>query len=548
MYNVIPKLNNLAEKIIICAVLILLSALVFGSFINISCGIEDLNMMFVFSNDEPENIKMLLKNLYANDINPRGFFTYGYLYQTTAYFILKLYSFFGYSIDKISFIAHTLRAISLFSFIGLLLLFERSLKMLDIDLVIRLIFTLFLASIPSLSFWSQMVHPDLLQTFLIFLSFYILLSEITFARIILSAIIAGLAFGTKYGGAFLLIFIFSAYFLNKTNQMTFNNYKKQFFIVFSGGICIFFFFVISWIISNPYVISNFDDYLTECAKLHAFIVRGYGYAEPTNPFLWFALINHQVSLGGSIILVVGMLLLVFSLAKNFIAEKQTAFCKRIRYFLSDKNRIIVLSVIIYSVIILLYLMLEMNARRPRYLFSLLPFLVMLSSYGISITVNKYGSAIRILSLILLVIPVVLLSIGTIEKNSAASRRYEHPRIKAGIWVKNHYPPSTRVMADTYSYLPQGYFKERYFLCGVNQERIKAFKPDLLIINKISSGRWSWKKPGTKFSDRNFVLGYSDNAKRIFDFHQQLFSKDSKWKIVYEKGDTVILEKKVGKHD
>jgi len=548
MHYIIPKLNNLLEKAIACAVLIPLSVLVFVSFINISYGIEDLNIMFVFSNDEPENIRMLLKNLYANDINPRGFFSYGYLYQTIGYFILKIYLFSGYNIDKISFIAYTLRAISLFSFIGLLLLFERSLKRLNVDLTIRLIFTLFLASIPSLSYWSQRVHPDLLQIFLIFLSFYVLLSKITFTRIILSALIAGLAFGTKYQGAFLLIFIFSVYFLKKANQLTLNNYKKQLSIMFAVGSCIVFFFVLSWLISNPYVIPNFSDFLSKFTQMRAGLARGYGGAVPTNPFLWFPLLNNQVSPGGSAILVIGMLLLLFNLVRTFIDKTRSMFYERLRYLLSDKNRIIVLSIIIYSVIVLLYLMLGVNFRRARHLFALIPFLIMLSSYGISISLKKCHDTIRLLVSILLVIPVILLSTATISKSSEASRRYEHPYVEAGIWVKSNYPPSTRVMADTYSYLPQGYFKERYFLCGVNQEGIEAFNPDLLIINKMSSGRWSWKKEGTKFSDRNLVLGNYDNAKSFFDFHQQLFSEDSEWKIVYEKDDTVILEKELDKYD
>ncbi len=77
---------------------------------------------------------------------------------------------------------------------------------------------------------------------------------------------------------------------------------------------------------------------------------------------------------------------------------------------------------------------------------------------------------------------------------------------------------------------------------VEPEALEYAQPKLIIINKTLSGRWSWKKTGTKFADLNFEYGpYEGKREAIQAFHTKLFAEESPYAIVYEDTEIVILE-------
>ncbi len=79
--------------------------------------------------------------------------------------------------------------------------------------------------------------------------------------------------------------------------------------------------------------------------------------------------------------------------------------------------------------------------------------------------------------------------------------------------------------------------------GVDTDAVIATQPEIILINKTMSGRWSWKKPGTRFADLQFVMSNDLNhggPHRIYDLHVRLFAPESPYRIVYEDTDIVAL--------
>ncbi len=60
---------------------------------------------------------------------------------------------------------------------------------------------------------------------------------------------------------------------------------------------------------------------------------------------------------------------------------------------------------------------------------------------------------------------------------------------------------------------------------------------------VRSDRWSWRRDGTRFEERDFVVSDLDLSVEMNAFHMELFAPSSPWKVVYESDDIVILERR-----
>ena len=108
-----PKINW--QWILKMGIYFLLFFLLIGNLLTLSYGSEDLRMIHVFSIDEANGVRGVLTNLKYDDLNPRGFYNYGYFYQTTGFHIVKTLKYFGFSVDAML-VALVMRLISLISY------------------------------------------------------------------------------------------------------------------------------------------------------------------------------------------------------------------------------------------------------------------------------------------------------------------------------------------------------------------------------------------------------------------------------------------------
>lgn len=512
----------------------LIMLLILAALANIQYGIDSIDMMRVFSADEPRIVEQVSQSLKKNSLDPEGIYNYGYFYQTVCYYTLRVFESLGFASNKIRFIASMLRFISLITYCLLLLTVYKLFLFLNHDRSLGIYAVTFLASIPSLFYWSQMVHPDLLQAFLITLAALIVFSQHSFSRAVYSSIVLGIAFGTKYSSIFFLPFVIlpsSLLFFKDKIEKNLKIAKKDYLVVFGAILAIILSFSLAWLITNPYIISNTSEFIKDFQFEKNHVARGHGFAESTNSLLWFSILFSDFKIFGTFIVGAGVVLLVFFLGK---IKKKTR-----NSWTNHSNRTL-LTILIYIIFSLIYLMISVNMRQPRFLFHILPFITILGFSGIA-KVKKYiPQKLHLLIHIAIIGFLIPFSLNTIRSTSSSSKKYQHPFIKATEWIENNYSTDVRILADYYSYRSPR-FTNYLSIWGVTEQMIKKYKPVLIIINENLSGRWTWKKQGTDFRDLQFIKGKDDGAQTFHEFHLKLFSKSSSFKVVYENTTIVILE-------
>ncbi len=520
-------------KILKIAVYILLFSLIFGNLVSISYGVESLNLIRIFSDDETLAVHNVLANVKYNDLNPRGIYQYGYLYHTIGFFIIKALKYFDFKVDAML-VALVLRLISLISYAltGLLIykIFTFSFKGAK---TFGLILTLLFLSIPRFSYWSRLVHPDTLQVLLILLTALAAFSKHKVVNVLLASVFAGLAFGTKYSGIFILPFLFLPYFMYSINHTP--KSKKFWLKMISIFMLAILVFLIMWIVTNPYALHNLDELQKDYLWVKKYVSRGHGRAESINPFLWFTLLWKQFGRLNGMIVIAGIAMVLASL---IIVVKKDGLKK----FVDDHTNRNVLTAILYITGSLVYLMLMVNMRRPRYIFHFLPFIPIIAMYGCQKISDLFKSNLmKQFIVVILFFSVLFLTLDTLAKPSTATRKLDHEYIKAGKFLAQNANRNSKILADPFSYVPSE-FKHSIFEWDIDETKINKFRPDIIILNAKAARGKVWKKKGTLFKDLNFWKGSFDKSECYFQFLKKIFSPGSRWKIIYETENMVILKK------
>ncbi len=513
-----------------------LGLLLVAAFLNVQYGIDHLSMIAVFSADEAFAVQLISQNLQKNHLDPQGFYNYGYLYHSLVFYTAKFLGGLNYTVDE-RFLAYVFRWISLASY-GLLLCFAYALtKHLTKDRLFSLCAALFLASVPGVYSWAQQTHPDMLQAFLVTCAAYVACRRHNLSHVAGATILASLAFSTKYTGIFILPFVFLPFLFatidrkrRRNDTLLLKDWRNMLCVVIGMGVI----FLMVWLITNPTVLQNYSEVVKDILFEKRHVAWGDGQAESKNPLLWFTVLFHQFKANGSLLLMLGFVSLTWY-ARKHLAHWSTVFGS------STKRSILML--LLYSITSLAYLMLQVNLRKDRYILHLIPVLVVVGFAGLHRFIARVGilRKRKILIYAALIATILPLCMSTIQEMHEASQKYEHQYLKATAWIEQHYPAGTPILADSYSYRSPR-FSHFMHVWGVERKTLDYVQPQLVIINKMLSGRWSWKKPGTKFADLDFEFGpYEAKREAVQAFHTELFASDSSYTIVYEDTEIVILE-------
>lgn len=513
-------------------IFLLLFLLLTGNLVTLSYGIESLNLIRVFSGDEASAVNRVLRNLEHNDLNPRGFYNYGYVYHTAGFYLLKTLGHFGFKVDAML-VTLVFRFLSLFFYaLAGFFLYKIFTRCLGGEKVLGLISALVLLSTPKLSYWSTLTHPDSLQMLLVILAVYIVFSKHNTLHLFLGSAAAGLAFGTKYSGAFILPFLFFPYLFgfSNTSPKNMKAWMKPMAVVLIAMLI----FLSAWLLTNPYVLSNFDEFQKDFSFERGHVSRGHGKAEETNPFLWLVLLMEELGFLYNIVLA-GIGMVMVSL---LIINRKYGFQKLI----NESVNINILTLILYAGVAFIYLMLTVNMRRPRYFFHILPFIIIIGIYGC----QKLGSLFskkwvtHAIAAVLLVL-VSFQTMNVIRQVSTATTKYDHEYIKAGEFLDESENIDVKILADSYSYVPPK-FKSVRFIWGIDEEKIKKYEPDIIVLNVQVTGKRAWKKSDSLFKDLVFRKGSLDNWEKSYRCLMKLFSPGSDWVNIYETDNMVILKK------
>lgn len=529
------KVNG--KPVLRIGVFLIFSTLILGNLITLSYGIENLRIMQVFSSDEFREVSQVLVNLENDDLDPRGFYNYGYCYQTVGFLIVKSLKFFGFKVDAML-VALVLRLISLSSYaLAGFIIYKIFILSFKGSAEFGWLLGLFLCSIPSFSQWSRYVHPDTFQVVLILLAVLVSFLKPKVTYVLMGSALAGAAFGTKYSGIFILPFLVLPYFLYLfSNFPNFPKDKKFWLKITATVILAVLVFAAAWIVTNPYVLKNYDQFQTRFTYEKEHVARGHGKAEPGNPFLWFAVLKNVFGPWNCIIIGIGLLLALGMLIFSFKKEK---FKKTI----ADPVQRNFLTLLLYTITSFLYLMLEVRMRVPRYLFHFLPFLLLIAIYGFQKGSGLLkGHWLKLFIIIVLFFSISNLAFQALKAASTSTLKNNNRYIEVGNFLAEHENGNLKVLANPYTYVPPK-FNDVLFRFRIDEKRIKVYGPDIIILNTSATRRWSWKKRGTSFRDLNFIKGDNDNAEYYFQFHKKLFSPESPWEIIFETFDIVILKKK-----
>lgn len=508
-----------------------LLALLATAVVSISYGVDDLAVMQVFSTDEPLAVTQVATNLANNDVNPRGFFRYGYLYHEVSYGWMRLLRYLDFDVST-RLIAVSMRAISLLAYLVLLYLTYRVfLQLVPRATDIALLGVVFLACIEQLYYWAQMVHPDLLSTALVVCSATIALSAHTAPRAVLAAAAAGFAFGVKYSGIFILPFCLVPYLLRigsiPQGPGQTREWRLPIFVVFLALLV----FTASWLVVNPYVL--WDPHNFAAGFLYEYNRVQGGAASPSNPWHWFVVLYQQFGAWGSLLLTVGFALFLLDLRGRSRAVSDW------REFFGSAQVQKRLTVILYVVTALTYLIVRVEMREERYLFHITPFIVLIAFAGLASPTPS--SLVRTVYVAMISVMVFSHVLPTLASASGSSHKYDHPYIRAGKFLEATYPHDFFVVADWYSFIPSTFERQR-LVYGVDERKTVRMKPDILVMNAEITGRWCWKAPGTRFRQREFVKGsdYDSSRGRDCSFLDRLFSERSLWQLGFEDTGIVVL--------
>ncbi len=541
------------EKYLKIGVFFLLAWIVIGNLLVLSYGNDDIRMVYTFSSDEKTILEKVLNNITNNDLDPRGEYNYGYCYQTVGFIISKTLAHFGFQADT-RLAALVLRLISWGSFImvGILLykLFTGPFKgSKEFALILVLIFL----SLPAISQWSRIIHPDMFQLAWIILAAWLAFSKHTAARLFLASAAAGLAFGTKYSGIFILPFLFLPYlFQHCSSSPSLKNIKFWLKIVCTGMITVLI-FLFMWLLTNPYAIINFQEFQKVFFYVKKFVATSPVKLEPANPLLWFQVLWQQL---GPVICTIAAVGIAAALGTLISTLKKKGWKK---FYADPLNRTLA-ATILYIIVSFIYLLACFRFREVRYMFHILPFIILVALWGLSriCTFFQKGSAgpnpsgegaLRrpygwgnILIIMILFFYCIIPTTHSISQAAVNTKKYDHPRLKSGSFLNAHVDSHLIILANPYNYIPPK-FSHVTFRYRIDKKQIKMFRPDIIILNYQATHRYSWKRKGTSFQDLDFIQGSYARARDCYRFHKRLFSPTSRWKIIYETYDVVILKKK-----
>jgi hypothetical protein len=523
------------EKQIVLVACTLAGTVAYCLLLTVPYGLNDINFIQTYNSDEHNQIYLLQRNLTEAHLDPHGFFTYGYLYNSVIYVVLQILSWFKWNVD-VKLIGITARTLSvLFGVLSCFSLYTLG-KLVGLPRHVSVAAAVLFFTTPAFIDMSGQALADSLQTLLIQLAFIIVLLRADYIHAVSAAALAGLAFGTKYASGFLLPFCAMPYALSILVSRTSTSIKmRQLFFLYLSILAAF---VALFAVTNPYTISNFTDVFRTLMVQAEWMTIGHGKVEPINPVNWLPVIATEISWIGVLLLFIGTVLG----ARQIIIAWRTAGYRNLAANDVWRNKI---TIFVYLLITIAYLALSVRLRHSRYLFHVLPFWIVFSLAGIwkvysselHTKLIRYFLAAVIAGLLIRITDQARINVGAL---ASATMRPLAPAVEAAKFMSDQYADDTRILAERYSYIPQR-FKETKMVWAWSEAELRAFAPEVIVLHRRMSGRWIWKAPSTKFLERRFVVDstYGTKPNEVRAFWDRLLAEG--WRVTYESDEIVILE-------
>ena len=507
-----------------------ISILIIASAIGLPIGIDSINMIRVFNNDEARGAELLQHCLVHNNLDPNFYYYYGMFYYTICFVICKAIFLFSHSSElSVYTIALVLKAVSLLSFVFFTLVFYRMCR-LFLSKEWSWLCLLAISTINSFSVLGRMIHPDMLEVALVIFSFNIVFKNHSLKGVWLAQLIAGLAFGTKYNALFAFPFLFLPYLFEKyfTGEI-FSFTKTQLLHLVSISVKGGLFFLLGWVIFNPYAVINYKYFLDTLLQHSANASAGFVELKVSkNPFEWFKVFWEEIP-------AFTLLLLVISVTIAFVLPLK----KNLSISSGNFNLITLFS---YAVFCFLYIFILVRLRDMRYSFHFLPMFFVCCFYLLETGFRKFK--INFLIPVLLVASIVT-TFQYVKSFPTATEKLANPLLKSGEILGTNFSKEIKIYCDFYSYVSDSFLHVNYDW-AINEILLAKINPDVVIMNHRRSGKKAWMKPGTTMTQKQWVTNpeaYPDAIKKQIDFYNFLLQENSGYKLFYEDDNLIIFSRK-----
>jgi hypothetical protein len=515
---------------------LLAAVVVLANTVSAIYGLDNINLIQAFNLDEARYVAKMKVSLQQATLDPDMFYSYGNLYDTVAYYWITLLGHFGWTIDT-PLVGFVLRLVSLLASVATFLALFAFGGVFRLPKAVAAACALTFLTMPDFVRFSAMMHPDTLQTFFVIVSLGIAFARPSFSGAMVAALFAGLAFSTKYVGAVALPFCFLPFALSTLarEELTVRNVMRLFW----PGLALIGIFLAVFALTNPYAVADHHSFIAGFIWQLKYSSTGHGVVEPRNPLLWLPPLLNQFGAIGVIYLFAGLLLSLGFALGHLWRDGWRAVCGNNL----ARNELILVG---YLLLTLVHLAISIHDREARFLYHIVPFMIVLSASALLRTAGLLMKSSRSWAPPTLASLLLLFCLGQIAADlkvqGLASDKPESENIKFGNSIAQQYPADTKIIADAYTYLPPTMTNVTYTNM-LTDDMIQRLDPDLIIVNRGATGAYVWKAPDTKLSERKLVRDdrFAATPEVMTLFEKVLFGPD--WSLLRETNFEAAFQRK-----
>ena len=426
---------------------------------------DDIAMVGVFSLDESTAAKNVRKML--NDgIATKPPFTYGGLFYYVPVILLNFINLFGAISEHL--MAVVMRGVGMIAGLGCLWMTYR-LGCRAFDRTVGTIGAALLVPLPVFLRWSVEAHPDLPQVFWMLCSLYVccrMPADFRARDAWLSAGFAGLAFGTKYGGVFLLPVLLLAIVLAAKKAGGFKRLTQSPFV--EGWVGVPIAFGIAFVLSNPHAVLDLSGLYAQVLSEKAIMTFGHMIKEDRLGIAWLFIMPG--TMGWVNVLTVAAVLM-------------GAIYWRAR---GERFADVHVILLVWIVILMGYLMLEVRVFYPRHLLQVLPVVLLFAGAGYQKLALWVVERVKIPEKAIVVALLLLACFFSVQDSLAMfsskwGRAEKSVEIVAGRWLGEQAEGTATILYDSYAYVPSKFVDAFVITPAHTFPVVNHFEPEFMVL-------------------------------------------------------------------
>ena len=284
-----------------------------------------------------------------------------------------------------------------------------------------------------------------------------------------------------------------------------------------------------FVITSPYLLEDFQ-FLRGLLQQSEIISGGHVYKETAGFFGWFKVLYSPRVLDGA------------SLLLAFVGVI-TGLARVVSRGLKSRSAIFYVS-LIWIVVYFTMLVLRIAHHPPRFLLPMLPLVIMFSAFGITTLLRgmarrlKASSGLPLLpissALVMLIFFVLNGSQLLHYRTEIANRVSKSSYVEAGVFLKEKYDDTTRILHDAYSYIPPKFWNH-IEAWGMTQDMVEEFNPEVIVVNDKMSLRYKSRGLATQYA------GGEELYLKSYQFYRNLKQDSLEYKLIKDFGPVQIFE-------